>query len=131
MAKLYQANDYCNGAFSIVNHPVKGIGTKGGKALSSFGTMTADDADKAVSKVIEHADSLGVPLDKWSVYIAGVNEKLTKEVKHLPVAALKKAVKAGWVATVEMGKFSHPRLTLRDPAGDTKSPRTSISEVLA
>jgi hypothetical protein len=129
MAKLFQANDYTNGAFSIVNHPIKGLATKTAKPGSMFGTMDAGDADLAVSKSIELAGAHGVSLDRWSFYIAGVSEKLDKADKHLPVKALKKAVKDGFVATVEMGKFSHPRITLRDPQAVVA--RTSTVVVLA
>jgi hypothetical protein len=129
MAKLFAANDYTNGAFSIVNHPVKGLATKTAKPGSTFGTMDAGDADLAVSKAIELAKAHGVPLDRWSFYIAGVNEKLKREDKHLPVKELVKAVKNGYVATVEMGRYSHPRITLRDPKAVVA--RTSTIEVLA
>lgn len=129
MAKLFQENDYTNGHFSLINHEVKGIATKTAKPGSTFGTMDAGDADKAVSKAIEFGTNLARPLDRWSFYIAGVNEKLDKKDKHLPVKALVKAVKDGFVATVEMGKFSHPRVTMRDPKAVVA--RTSTVEVLA
>jgi len=133
MAKSFQANEWTNGAFSLVDHPLKGISTKAGKPGSTFGTMDAGDADTAIASVIEFADTLNRPICRWSVYVAGINEKLgdAKAVKHIPVKALKKALKDGFVATVEMGKFSQARITLRNPDGDPKAPRTSISKVLA
>lgn len=133
MAKLYQANAWVNGAFSVVDHPVKGIGTKAGKVNTTYGTMDADDADKALTAIVTNAEELKRPLDRWSVYVEGENEKLpdAKVERHLPLKTLKKAIKAGWDVTIEFGKFSHPRVTLRDPEGNTKAPRTSISKVLA
>jgi hypothetical protein len=133
MAKLFQANEWTNGAFSVVDHPTKGISTKAGKSGSTFGTMDASNADTALGLVIKFADELDRPVCRWSVYVAGVNEKLgdAKTVRHIPVKALKKALKDGFIATVEMGKYSQARITLRNPAGDPTAPRTSVSTVLA
>jgi len=130
MAKTFEANDYCNGKFSLINHAIKGISARSAKPPSRAGTMDAMDADKAVGIAIEYSTKQGIPLDRWSFYVVGVNEKLAKADKHLPVKALKKAVKDGWEATVEMGKYSHPRITLRDPEQPVQA-RVSRTQIIA
>ena len=122
MAKLFEANDYTDGTFSIVAHPTKGIVTR-----KDNGTMTCADAEKSVDAILEYAEKAKiVEMDKWSLYIEGVSEKLAREKNLIPISALRKAVANGFEATVEMGKYSTPRITLR-PKGSTgkKAPKAN------
>lgn len=113
MSKIYEASKYTTGFFSLILHPTKGLAT-----IKDKGELTAKDADTVVSKAIEVAARSKVELDRWSFYVEGVNEKLSEKDKFLPVSEVQKALKAGYVATIECGRYSHPRVTLR-PKGST------------
>ena len=113
MAKIYEANQWTDGTFSVVPHPVKGVVTK-----KNNGALTAADGLQAVEKAVAYAKANKVGLDRWSFYVAGESEKLSRGDLHTPTAVVEKALKDGRDVTVEFGKFSHPRITLR-VEGDT------------
>jgi hypothetical protein len=118
MAKLFDANKWTNGTFSVVPHPTKGITTKKGVGDNVL-TLTHLDGDTALSSTLDYATANKiVEVDRWAYYIEGVSEGLGKAKKTLPVAELVKAVAAGFITTVEMGNYSTARISLR-PVGST------------
>ena len=113
MAKMFEANQYTDGTFSVIPHATKGVTLRAGK-----GTLTAENANQALSASIEYADLHKVGLDKWTFYVEGESQKQPKADVTIPTAMVKKALKAGWDVTCEAAKWSKPRLTLR-PQGST------------
>jgi hypothetical protein len=87
-------------------------------------TLTADDADTIVAKAVETAKKHKLALDKWSFYVPEVNEKLAKDDKKLPVAAVEKAVKNGFKPFLRAVKWGQPRLNILPPV-ETKTKATS------
>ena len=113
MAKLFEANQYTDGTFSVIPHATKGVTLKGGG-----GTLDAGDAEKALEASLAYADKNNVGLDKWSFYVEGESQKRAQSEVQLPTSVVKAALKKSWNVTVEAGKWSKPRLTLR-PEGST------------
>lgn len=119
MAKLFEANQWTDGSFSVIAHPVKGVCLRANK-----GTLDCGDADTALEASLTYADEHKIGLDKWSFYVEGESQKQPKTDVQLPTNVVKKALKAGWETTVEMGKWSKPRITLRPQGSTGKRPAT-------
>jgi hypothetical protein len=119
MAKIFEANQWTDGTFSVVAHATKGVTLKGGD-----GTMDAGDAEKALNASLAYATKNSVGLDKWSFYVEGESQKQPKSDITLPVSVIEKALKKNFVVSVEAGKWSKPRLTLR-PEGSTGKKATA------
>jgi hypothetical protein len=128
MAKIFEQNDYTSGTFSVTEHASKGVTLITGKNFE--GTQDCETAPMAVEAAIKFADDNKIGLDKWSFYVEGESQKRDKSEVQLPTSVWKKATKAGFELTCEMGKWSKPRLTLR-PKGGTKTTKKIVHTVIA
>ena len=128
MAKLFEQNDNTSGTFSVTEHASKGVTLITCKNFE--GTQDHLTAPIAVEAAIKFADTNKIGLDKWSFYVEGESQKRDKSEVQLPTSVWKKAEKAGFELTCEMGKWSKPRLTLR-PKGGTKTTTKKIVTVIA
>ena len=128
MAKLFEQNDNTSGTFSVTEHASKGVTLITGKNFE--GTQDHLTAPIAVEAAIKFADTNKIGLDKWSFYVEGESQKRDKSEVQLPTSVWKKAEKAGFELTCEMGKWSKPRLTLR-PKGGTKTTKKIVHTVIA
>jgi hypothetical protein len=128
MAKLFEANEWTSGTFSVSAHDTKGVTLISGKHFD--GTQDHLTAPIAVEAAIKFADTNKIGLDKWSFYVEGESQKREKKETQLPTSVWKKAEKAGYELTCEMGKWSKPRLTLR-PKGGTKTTTKKIVTIIA
>jgi hypothetical protein len=106
------------GTFRIRHHADKGITLDRGISTS---TLTAADADSALQLMLEHAANLKCGFDRWTLYIPGVNEKLSKDDKQISVAKVKAALKeAGNVVELHRGNFGVPKMVIAAPTTTTK-----------
>jgi hypothetical protein len=128
MAKLFSANAYTDGTFTMFIHPTKGISLKTGVAHN--GPLSPDMAGEIIEKGVEVATKRKLSFDRWMFYVEGESQKLKKTDKLISLAVVKKALKDGFETTVEMGNFSKPRVTLR-PVGSTgkTAKKSSFEEI--
>ena len=111
------ANTY-EGTFRIRHHADKGICIDRGAVDS---TLTAADVDMALDKMLEAATKLKCGIDRWSLYIPEVSEKLSRDDKQISVAKVKAAlVEAGNNVEIHADKFGKPRMVIGKPTMVTK-----------
>ena len=111
------ANTY-EGTYRIRFHADKGILLDKGAVDS---TLTAADVDMALDKMLEAATKMKCGIDRWSLYIPEVSEKLTRDDKQLSVAKVKAALKeAGNTVEIHAAKFGKPRMVIGKPSAVTK-----------
>ena len=101
----------------------------------SGSTLTAKDASRIAELALEAATAHKASLNRWTFYVAGENQKLPKkgekgyESSTLPVAALKKALKEGYKASLRLGNgYGKPNLWLLPP--DEAKPATAKSNII-
>lgn len=106
------------GTFRIRLHADKGITLDRGVSSS---TLTAADVNKALELMLEHATKNKCGIDRWSLYIPEVSEKLSRDDKQLPVAKVKAAMKdPNNDVTLSAAKFGLPRINIAPKVTVTK-----------
>ena len=106
------------GTFRIRLHADKGITVDRGVQGSK---LTAADVNDAVQLMIEHATANKCGIDRWAMYIPGVNEKLSKDATQLTVASVKKAVKDPEnEVTLQAARWGKPRIVIAPKVTVTK-----------
>lgn len=80
-------------AVNIINHADKGIAlTKARKSSPEAAKFTAESVEKITDLAIKAAVKHKTGLCRYSFYIPGVNEKLPKDARQIPVAKVKAAL---------------------------------------
>ena len=98
------------GTLRIRLHADKGITLDRGVKES---TLTAGDAAQIAVIMVEAAANNKVGIDRWSLYIPEVSEKLAKDDKQLPVAKVTAALKnPNNEVTISAAKFGLPRMVI-------------------
>jgi|SRR4249920_2360342 len=109
----------CEGTVRVRLHPTKGVTLAPGTEGS---TLTAEDAAKILTIMVEGAMAAKCGIDRWSLYIP--EAKVSKEAKQLPIAEVAKALKAGFKPRLRTGRFNQPCIVLgseQDAAPKRKS----------
>jgi hypothetical protein len=120
MARIYE------GTVRIIVHPVKGVQlTRGVKGS----TLTAADADKIASLMVDAAKQHKVGIDRWSFYIPEVNQKLATDDKHVPLSKAQAAIKDdGYSVALGVGNWGSPKLIVAPKVTSTKK-QSNIIEI--
>jgi len=105
------------GKVRIRLHPAKGITLDRGIESS---TLTAADAGQILDTMVAAADKHKVGIDRWSLYIPELAEKIAKDDKQLPVAKVKAYMDGTREPVLTVGKFATPRLVLASPVKTVK-----------
>lgn len=106
------------GKFRIRLHADKGITLDRGDVNS---TLTANDLDIALPKMLDAAAANKCGFDRWTLYIPGVNEKLSRDDKQISLAKVKAALKEeGNVVELHAGKYGKPKMVIAKPTIVTK-----------
>jgi hypothetical protein len=100
------------GTVRIRMHPDKGIILDRGIASS---TLTAVDAPVIFQKMMESAEVYKTGIDRWSLYIPELAEKMAKSDKQIPVAKIKPFLDGTRAVTLTVGNYGSPRLVLASP----------------
>ena len=79
------------------------------------GKYDASNAVQALPEWLEAAKKAESGLDRYCFYIPEVSQKLPKDAVTLPVAAVEKALKDGFTATVRVGNFGIPKIVIAPP----------------
>ena len=81
-----------SGTVNVRLHDTKGVTvTRGNKEA----TATAADVEQILNVAIEAAAANNTGLCRYCFYIPGVNEKLARDAKQIPLAKVKAAIKEG------------------------------------
>lgn len=78
-------------------------------------TLTPDDPGNILDIMVEAADERKCGIDRWSLYIPEVSEKLPKTAAVVTTAAVKKALKDGNTPFIRAGKWGKPQVVLGKP----------------
>jgi hypothetical protein len=71
--------------------------------------------------MLEAAEQYNCGIDRWSMYIPGVSEKLAKDATQIPVSKVKAAMKDdGNMVTLCAAKFGKPRINIAPVVVTTK-----------
>jgi len=98
------------GTLRIRLHADKGITLDRGVKDS---TLTAADAAQIASIMVEAAAKHKAGIDRWSLYIPEVSEKLSHDDKQLPVSKVVAAMKdPNNDVTISAAKFGLPRMVI-------------------
>lgn len=116
------------GTLRIRSHAEKGVMLDKGVETS---TLTAADAVTVLSKAVAYADANKMGLDRWSFYIPEVSQKLAKDAKHVTVAQVKAALKAGNVPTIRTGNWGKPVMTIAHPVKQTSTKASKFGDDIA
>lgn len=79
------------------------------------GKYDASNAVQALPEWLAAAKKAESGLDRYCFYIPEVSQKLPKDAVTLPVAAVEKALKDGFTATVRVGNFGIPKIVIAPP----------------
>jgi len=90
------------------------------------GKYNADDAELALSNIIDYASANKLSLNRWDFYIPEVNQTIAKDSKALPLTKVLKAIKDGYVPTIGVGKWGKPKMTIASPVKHTVAKATAI-----
>jgi hypothetical protein len=98
------------GTLRVRLHADKGITLERGVKES---TLTAADVGQIATIMVEAATKHKVGIDRWSLYIPEINEKLSKDDKTLPVAKVVAALNnPGNEVTLVAARFGLPKVVV-------------------
>ena len=83
-------------------------------------TLTPDEAESILDIMVEAADERKCGIDRWSLYIPEVSEKLAKTAVVIPTTSVKKALKDGNKPFIRAGKWGKPQIVLGSPVTSPK-----------
>ena len=78
-------------------------------------TLTTDEAVSILDIMVEAADERKCGIDRWSLYIPEISEKLPKTTAVVTTAVIKKALKDGNEPFIRAGKWGKPQIVLGSP----------------
>jgi hypothetical protein len=92
-------------------------------------TLTAEDAPRILSKMMEAAKAAKGGLCRWSVYSPEASQLLAKTDKILPLSAVEAALKRGDEPMLVAGRWGKPAIWLVSPMRSTGGSQSKYLDI--